>query len=67
MSEEQLTKVTHEIEMTIRMALFDRGMTQRELAVMIGENAGQVNKAIKGDISPKARRIRQEIAKVLNI
>lgn len=67
MPEQQLTELVHKVESDIKTALLKKHMTQVELADLIGENRQQVNRAIKGDISPKARKIRSKIAKVLNL
>ena len=41
-------------------------LSPQQLADLIGENHQQVNRAIKGDVSPKAREIRSKIAKILD-
>lgn len=67
MPEEKLIQVTHQIEKDIKKSLIDRDMTQVELADLIGEGQQQLNRAIKGDSSPKSVTIRKKIYKVLNL
>lgn len=68
MSEEQtLERTQRQIEKKIKFALLDRGMTQVELAKLISENPQQLNRAIKGDMSPKSLSLRQKIYKVLGM
>ncbi|GEO64429.1 MULTISPECIES: helix-turn-helix domain-containing protein [Companilactobacillus] len=67
MPEQQLTELVYRVESDIKTALLKKHMTQVELADLIGENRQQVNRAIKGDVSPKAREIRSKIAKVLDL
>lgn len=66
MPEQQMVDVAHELESKIKIKLIERDMTQVELARLIDEGPQQVNRAIKGDVSPKAREIRSKIARVLN-
>ena len=42
-------------------------MAQKELAELIHTNPQQLNRAIKGDMTPKSRELRKQIAKILNI
>jgi len=67
MSEQQFAKVAYDIERSIKIALLNRNMTQKELAELIHANPQQLNRAIKGDMTPKSRELRKQIAKVLNI
>ncbi|APX73141.1 XRE family transcriptional regulator [Companilactobacillus allii] len=67
MPEQQFMEYAHQIESSIKTKLFERHMTQRELSGIIDENPVLVNKAIKGDTSPKSQRIREKIGRVLNI
>ena len=50
---------------TIKIALMDRGWTQKHLAELIKENKSQVNRAIKGDMTPKSVEIWHKIYEVL--
>lgn len=50
---------------TIKIALMDRGWTQNHLAELIKENKSQVNRAIKGDMTPKSVEIWHKIYEVL--
>lgn len=54
-------------ERAIKIALLDRGWTQKKLAELIGENKAQVNRAIRGDVTPKSKAIRRKIIEILNI
>lgn len=67
MSEEQLAKAALDVEKKFKMALLDQGITQRELAKIVHTSSTQINMAIKGDTKPKAREVRKQIAKILNI
>ncbi len=67
MPEQQFMEYAHQIETSIKVKLLERNMTQKELSELIGENPVQVNKAVKGDTSPKSQRIREKIGKVLNL
>ena len=67
MPEQQIMDIAHKVESDIKIALLKRNMTQVELSHLIGEGPQQVNRAIKGDISPKARKIRLKIARVLDL
>lgn len=66
-TEEALTEASKAMERNIKIALLNRNMTQRELSQLIKENPQQVNRAIKGDITPKSRVLRKKICKVLNL
>ena len=67
MSEQQFAKVAYDVERSIKIALLNRDMTQKELAELIHANPQQLNRAIKGDMTPKSRELRKQIAKILNI
>jgi len=67
MSEQQLAKVAHDIERSIKVALLNRDMTQKELAELIHANPQQLNRAIKGDMTPKSRKLRKQVEQVLNL
>ena len=67
MSEQQFAKVAYDIERSIKIALLNRDMTQKELAELIHANPQQLNRAIKGDMTPKSREIRKQIAKILGL
>lgn len=68
MSEEQrLERASADVEMTIKEALLKRQMTQTELAKLMGTTPQWVNRAIKGQNTPKANRIRQNIYRVLDL
>lgn len=67
MPEQQFAKVAHEIERSTKVALLDRDMTQKELAELIHANPQQLNRAIKGDMTPKSRELHEQVARVLNL
>ena len=67
MSEQQFAKTAYDVERSIKIALLNRDMTQKELAELIHANPQQLNRAIKGDMTPKSRELRKQIAKILNI
>ena len=68
MNEQALLTSAKEVEKEIKTALLDKDMSQKELTELIGEKSTpQVNRAIKGDMSPKSIRIREKIYTVLNI
>lgn len=57
----------NQIEKTIKIELLERGWTQKKLADLIGENTSMVNRAIKGDTTPRSIEIRSKIFEVLNL
>lgn len=65
--ENELKKATTNVERNIKMKLLERGMTQAELSRLLNINRQQVNRAIKGDNSPKAIEIRKKIYRVLDM
>lgn len=65
--EEALVESRKNLEKKIKIALLDRGMTQKELSKLIKENPQQVNRAIKGDSAPKSIELRKKIYQILNI
>lgn len=65
--EEALEESKKEVERKIKFALLDRGMTQKQLSDLIKENRQQVNRAIKGDTTPKSKEIRDKIYQLFNI
>lgn len=68
MNEQALLVSAKEVEKEIKTALLNKDMSQKELTELIGEKSTpQVNRAIKGDMSPKSIRIREKIYTVLNI
>lgn len=66
-AEEQLEVAKQNVERNIKKALFDKNMTQTELADLIGETRTNVNLAIKGNTNPKSIEIRKKIYKVLGM
>ena len=67
MSEEQLAKAALDVEKTFKIALLDQGITQKELAKIINTTPTQVNIAIKGDTTPKSRKLREQMMGILHI
>ncbi|NVY95929.1 XRE family transcriptional regulator [Lactobacillus sp. DCY120] len=67
MSDQQLLEAAEEVEIQMKVALLTHRITQREMAKMLHTGPQQVNRAIKGDMSPKSRRIRKQMKKILNI
>lgn len=67
MIEEKLIIGAKAITSKIKISLLERGMSQVELAALIGEGVQQLNRAIHADMSPKSVEIRQKIYKVLDI
>lgn len=65
--EEALEKSKKEVEKKIKFALLDRSMTQKQLSDLLKENRQQINRAIKGDTTPKSKELRRKIYKVLNL
>ena len=61
MSDEKLVLAAKETEKQIKIGLLKLGLQQKELAKVIDEKTPQINRAIKGDISPKSMVIRNKI------
>lgn len=67
MSEEQLVKAAFNVEKEFKIALLDQGMNQKELAKLVHTSPAQVNIAIKGDMTPKSRELREQMAEILHM
>lgn len=67
MPEEKIAEVAYELESSIKIALIKNHITQRELAEQIHANPQQLNRAIKGDMTPKSRELRKQIEKILGM
>ena len=65
--EDELKKAAANVELNIKMKLLERGMTQAELSRLLNINRQQVNRAIKGDKSPRSIEIREKIYRVLDM
>lgn len=61
MSDEKLVAAAKETEKQIKVGLIKLGLQQKELAKVLNESTTQVNRAIKGDMSPKSMYIRRKI------
>lgn len=57
----------NKVEKRIKIELLERGWTQKKLSDLIGENRAMVNRAIKGDTTPRSIEIRSKIFEVLNL
>lgn len=66
MTEEMMIESAHEIEKRIKRALLGRDMKQIEVAHLLHLNPQVLNRAIKGDMSPKSIDIRKQLKKLLN-
>lgn len=65
--EKMLEQAAADIEKRIKTALIDHGMTQVQLADLLNLSPQWVNRAIKGQNTPKAINIRKKIYKVLGL
>lgn len=65
--EEKLENVKKQMEREIKIALLNKGMTQKELADLLGLSRSQVNKAIKGSTNPSDVKTRKKIYRVLGM
>lgn len=66
--EAQLSSAALEVELKINDARKRKGMTQGQLTAAIGEKwPAVVNRAIKGDPSPKSVKVREKIYRVLGL
>lgn len=66
-AETELKRATEDVEHAIKLKLLDRDMTQAELSRLLNINRQQVNRAIKGDNSPRGIEIRKKIYRVLDM
>lgn len=67
MADDNLAKNAEEVRDDIKIKLWKQHMQQRDLANLIGEGEVQVSRAINGDVTPKSKRIRAKIYKVLGM
>ena len=67
MSEQQLVKAALDVKKSFKIALLEQDMTQKDLAKILHTSRQQVNMAIKGDMAPKSRELRKQIAEILNM
>lgn len=65
--EERLDDVSHQIEIEIKTALIKKGWTQAELARRLNINRQQLNQAVKGNNSKRAKEIREIIYPLLGM
>lgn len=66
MTEEMLVQGAHDVEKRIKRALLDRDMKQVDVARALHLNPQLLNRAIKGDMTPKSIRIREQLKKFLD-
>ena len=67
MVEEQLINVAKEVSKRIKIALIEKGLSQVDLARILDVGTPQLNRAIKGNLSPKSIEIRKRIYHLLDI
>ncbi|RHW49699.1 XRE family transcriptional regulator [Bombilactobacillus bombi] len=67
MSDQQLLDIAEQLEAKFKVALLTHHITQKEMASMLGTGPQQVNRAIKGDMSPMSRSIRDRMKRLLDI
>ena len=67
MSEQQLEKAARDVKKSFKIALLEQEMTQKDLAEILHTSRQQVNMAIKGDMTPKSRELREQMAEILHI
>lgn len=67
MVEEQLINAAEEVSKKIKIALIEKGLSQVDLARILNVGTPQLNRAIKGDLSPKSIAIRKRIYHLLDI
>lgn len=67
MAEEKLMEAAAEIEDSIYIAMRRKHIKQTELAKEFGEYPATINRAIKGDMSPKSVVIRKKIYEKLDM
>lgn len=66
MTEEMLVQGAHDVEKRIKRALLDRDMKQVDVARALHLNPQLLNRAIKGDMTPKSIKIREQLKKFLD-
>jgi len=67
MSEQQLEKAARDVKKSFKIALLEQDMTQKDLAKILHTSRQQVNMAIKGDMAPKSRELREQMAEILHM
>jgi len=67
MSEQQLEKAARDVKKSFKIALLEQEMTQKDLAKILHTSRQQVNMAIKGDMAPKSRELREQMAEILHM
>lgn len=67
MLDQTLIEAAKNTETEFKVALLRHGITQREMASMLNANPAQINRAIKGDVSPKFNELREKMKHFLDI
>ena len=67
MSEEELERITHEFEKSFKIAFLKNDITQKEIAKQLHTTQQQIGKAIRGDMAPNSRKLREQMAEILHI
>ncbi len=65
--EERLDSASHQIEIEIKTALIKKGWTQADLAKRLNISRQQLNQAVKGSNSKRAKEIRETIYELLGM
>ena len=63
----ELEAAANKVQRAFKVALAERGMTQVELARLLGTGKVQLNRALNGNTSPKDIELQKQAAKVLGI
>lgn len=66
MTEEMLVQGAHDVEKRIKRVLLDRDMKQVDVARALHINSQSLNRAIRGDMTPRSIQIREQLKKFLN-
>ena len=65
--EEHLESASREIEVEIKTALMKKGWTQADLAKRLNISRQQLNQAVKGSNSKRAKEIRETVYELLGM
>lgn len=66
MTEEVLRKAAWAVEKELKDTLADHHLGQKEAARLMNVNPMQLNRAIKGDMTPKSVELRRELREFLS-
>lgn len=67
MSEQQVVDYFTNLSSSVKKALLDRGMTQRDLAKIIHASPAQLSRALHSGMAPRDKEIRSEVRQILGI